>query len=380
MPKANSRLEILQIRKLLNSLLKEDVEQIKKMLFHGLPYLIDLGEPEKGVTPLIHCVQHDHLKTLKALLKLGARVNEADNDGATPIMHAAKLGNLKAFRILQDFNANTNILDNHCRTVLFYCASASESHAECLKLALESKVDVDIQDVSGCTALNAACQSAQFNEKICKLLLLANANPNIPSNAGRTPLMEACKSGSGKVVAMLARRGADLEAKDGFGRTAIFDAASGGFVDTLVALSAFGASFDVYDKKENSPMHLAAKGNPLSCRFLGQRGCNAKAKNADGDLPKTVATDEGFRECLKEVKKAEKLFGKVVKNAEPWALRLYDFMVTHNDELADRIKNAAQEEAVYRQRQTIEAELAAKALEEGQAGDTSTMMGSARNA
>ena len=53
-------------------------------------------------------------------------------------------------------------------------------------------------------------------------------------------------------------------------------------------------------------------------------GCNPKPKNEEGDTAKVIAKDNGHKDALKECKKAEKSFGKLGKNNDPWALALYD--------------------------------------------------------
>ena len=45
----------------------------------------------------------------------------------------------------------------------------------------------------------------------------------------------------------------------------------------------------------------------------------------EGATAKAVAKEEGHKDAMKECRKAEKSFGRIGKNNEPWALQLYDF-------------------------------------------------------
>jgi hypothetical protein len=57
-----------------------------------------------------------------------------------------------------------------------------------------------------------------------------------------------------------------------------------------------------------------------------QFNCNPKPKNNEGEVPKNIAKDKDNKDAMKECRKAEKSFGKVGKNNEPWAIQLYDWV------------------------------------------------------
>ena len=45
-------------------------------------------------------------------------------------------------------------------------------------------------------------------------------------------------------------------------------------------------------------------------------GCNPKPKNNEGNTARSIAKDEGHKEAMKELRKAEKTFGKVKNMSE----------------------------------------------------------------
>ncbi|KAH8862149.1 Ankyrin repeat and EF-hand domain-containing protein 1 [Schistosoma japonicum] len=81
---------------------------------------------------------------------------------------------------------------------------------------------------------------------------------------------------------------------------------------------------------------MAAKVDEMCCKFLGQRGCNAKVKNSNGKLPRNIAIDEGKKLCIKELRKLERITtsSRLIKNTEYWAIRLYDWSIVHKIELS----------------------------------------------
>ena len=58
-----------------------------------------------------------------------------------------------------------------------------------------------------------------------------------------------------------------------------------------------------------------------------------------------MAKEAGHKEAGKEVRKAEKIFGKVGKNNDPWILRLYDWSQTKQDKIRNAIKGVDLEES-----------------------------------
>ncbi len=118
-------------------------------------------------------------------------------------------------------------------------------------------------------------------------------------------------------------------------------AAANGHFEVLIVLSAYGAHFDNYDVKGNNPIHLAAASNAGNCcRFLATRGCNPKAKNTEGETPKSIAKENKAKDASKNIRKGEKQYAKLSKQAMEsggvsWSIRLYDYMYEHKDRVRE---------------------------------------------
>ncbi|CAH8524129.1 Ankyrin repeat and EF-hand domain-containing protein 1 [Schistosoma haematobium] len=342
MPIANSRLERLQIRKLLQCVNNKDVDQIKKLTEHGVPNLINYNDPDNGATAVISAVKSDDIYTIEFLLLNGACIDIVDFDGKTALMTAAELGNVNILQKLLDKGANRNAIDFNERTALFYCISPTDEHLKCLGLLLDKSMLINKQDLDGQTALHIACKRSIENEKFILELLNHGANPNIYSKNGKTSFLEACGTGSSTSVTAALRAGADLNSCDKEKQSSAHEAAKNGHLKVLFVLSAFGFDFNVLDNDGNNPLHMAAKVNEMCCKFLGQRGCDAKVKNTNGKLPRNIAIDEGKKLCAKELRKLERVTSKTLKNAEFWAIRLYDWSIVFANDLRERFIEISQ--------------------------------------
>ena len=73
--------------------------------------------------------------------------------------------------------------------------------------------------------------------------------------------------------------------------------------------------------------------------FCVLAGCKCHLKNEDGLLPKVIAKNKGFKDVMKEAKKAEKISKKVAGGGKPptelWAVRLYDWTIEHSAKLQE---------------------------------------------
>ncbi|KAF6772062.1 hypothetical protein AHF37_09341 [Paragonimus kellicotti] len=340
MPIANSRLERIQLKKLLQCVINGDIQQIEKHVQYGVPNLINYNDPDDGITPLTSTVKQNDLKTLKILLKLGANADIVDFEGKTALMRAAEDGKLDIFQALMSAGASTNISDLEGKSVLFHCIFPSERHFQCLKLLMDKQVDINKEDNNKEVALHVACKKSKEHEIFILELLNNGADPNKPSKSGRTPLLEICASGSLKaLVHAVTTRAGNITVTDNRGRSPVHEAAKNGHLEILVALYGFGASLDVV-------------------------GCNPKAKDKDGNLPRNIATDAGQKACVKELRKLERTLGKSQKNTEAWALCLYDWAISNTPRLRDRFTRVGQYLALEMEEQARQNELVLQPTDE----------------
>ncbi|CAH1262016.1 ANKEF1 [Branchiostoma lanceolatum] len=346
MPVATTRLEQLQIIKLLQCVRLEDRPQIEKMTIQGIPSLINYSEPNQGESVLHLAAVTNNDELVRFLLGLGAHPNVQDFEGRTPVMRAAEYGHDTTMEVLAKAGADMKIVDKNGRGILFYCICPTQRHTHCLEIALQHGAPVNNKAHDGKPVLTVACSTATENEEMCIKLLEKGADPNIKHELmGTTPLMEAAGAGSAAVVRCILQKGGDVNAVDRKGHHAAHRAATGGFFDVLKVMAAFGANFNQVASDGNTPIHYAARGgHDSSCKFLAQRGCPPKLKNSDGMTPRAIAKEAGSKAAGKELRKAENAFTKYSKpgmknpNA-PWMVFLYDWCVERQDDLIAEFSN-----------------------------------------
>ena len=191
----------------------------------------------------------------------------------------------------------------------------------------KEKNDVNSQNNEGKTALYTAIECKQI--KIANyLLIMKNADIDIPTIFGETPLWIAAYNGNNKIVSLLLSLGAQEYINDsndcnitplhccieqGHYETAKTLLISGAIIDTKIDfmpmhLSAQGNSsmlinlmyelgYDINIKNSNhdTPLHLAVKNNNLEIvARLTDLGANVKLKNRDMLTPLDIANEMSF--------------------------------------------------------------------------------------
>ncbi len=107
-------------------------------------------------TPLIGAVEFANAPVVRALLDLGAPVDQGERGGVTPL-HRAVLGNLvEIARLLIQRGADVNRVDTFGMTPLLYAASIDFGDSAMIDLLLKSGARPDARTKEGLTALDLA--------------------------------------------------------------------------------------------------------------------------------------------------------------------------------------------------------------------------------
>ncbi|KAA3673091.1 uncharacterized protein DEA37_0000873 [Paragonimus westermani] len=150
-----------------------------------------------------------------------ANIEAPDNLGFTPLMLAAQKNMLEMLEILLDYNANSNTKNDTGKTALMF--AAFKGNLECMEALLESGADVNAVDHSGLSALHLATDGEQT--RAIKLLVKNGANlENRDFGLGWTPLIRCAglkNNGNVDVACELIRAGAQIDALDNDGKTAL---------------------------------------------------------------------------------------------------------------------------------------------------------------
>ena len=146
-----------------------------------------------GTSALMLTVKIGHIDAVKLMLEHGANVNEPETHNDSVLIQAAERCNNNIVGVVPEIarallaaGANPNIADDNGDTPLLI--AAQNGCSEVMTMLLEiSKVDIDVQNNDGETALIAATTGQDPNSAL--VLLRHNPNVNITDNNGRTALI-----------------------------------------------------------------------------------------------------------------------------------------------------------------------------------------------
>lgn len=254
-----------------------------------------------GVTPLHSACLNGNIEIFQLLVDGGADVKAKNDAGESPL-HFALIRDprLELIKELVRLGANVNEQDNNSQAPLYVVAVDSGSENTAIaKLLLDSGADVNDNNVFGSTALH--CAAANGNLELVMLLVEKGAHLNLHDKFGNTALTFAARYGKTEIVRYLLQRFAAqgnkscITAVDARGRTALHRAAAKGHEDIVEMLL---AAEDVDSTSllahcstpRATPLHVAAyQGHEMVVRVLLKNGSDVKAKNRSGKTPIDLA-------------------------------------------------------------------------------------------
>ena len=193
-----------------------------------------------GVTPLTLAAINGSAEVVDLLLKAGADPNTIGTDGESALMLAARTGRPEAVRLLVAKGANVNTAESwQGETALMW--AAAENHADVVALLAKSGAD-----------LNAKSKTPEFPKvKVDAATMVFTAMPK----GGFTALLLAARQGADDGVRALAEAGADLNATDPDGTSALNMAIINAHYDVAAILVEKGANVNLGDSAGMTPLY-----------------------------------------------------------------------------------------------------------------------------
>lgn len=251
-------------------------------------------------TALVIAVDKQFANIVKILLEHGAVPSDKDWLGDDALNKATWWNNLEITKLLLQHGANPNA----GRGFLPLGRAIGKDNVEMVRVLLEHGADpnnghghlesppLHEAAIEGGLA-NVPSFLGSKHEKIMLLLLQYNADPNLKSKSGETPLMEAADLGFSRGARVLLQHGAKIEETDNKGNTALIIAAGSedglGVVKILLDAK---ANVNATNQNGNTALHAAAKneeGHRIVKALLKAKAA-VNAVNHDGNTALHVAT------------------------------------------------------------------------------------------
>ena len=238
---------------------RDDSEMVELLMREGAdPKLAN----DYGITPLSMACTNGNSAIAAELLSAGANPNAARATGETPLMTCARSGNAEAVRLLLDQGAEVDAKESERgQTALMWAAAQRQSEAVKVLIDHGANVNATSATVSvhtpkiinessghlydfyndnvylpevkgGFTPLMFAAQTGDLES--LRILLEAGADVNGATRNDGSALVQAAINGQEKAALFLLENGADPNATDGYGLTALHWAVQEGLT-TLVS-------------------------------------------------------------------------------------------------------------------------------------------------
>ena len=214
-----------------------------EMMINDIPVL--MKEEDKSFTfdsALLESSQSGNNEAVQFLLDLGVIINYRNSEGKTALLLASEAGHEEVVRTLVSGGANVNLQDNTGHTALM-----DSKTKEIFSLLLQSNADINILTYRGSTPLIAACGLGHLS-LVEMLLVEYNNDPNVQNKEGNTAIMLACRNGHQQVVELLLEKQVDLNDQNNKLRTtALMQASLSGHYQVVELLLKSGADPNVHD-------------------------------------------------------------------------------------------------------------------------------------
>ena len=222
------------------------------------------------------------VQTVQALIGCGVEVNAVNNRCQTALLLACNDGCDEFVKILLDAGADPNITDKNDdlslhSAVYGYCGS------EAVQKIIDHGAHVNAANSNGDTALLLACSAAQI--ELVRLLLKANANPNVVNANGEASLHGAiAASCSEETLQDMIDHGADVNATNKRGRTPLLLSCFYRQIDSVKVLLGARADPTIVDEEGFSCLHAAIDGqcSKDTLQALIDHGAYVDATRKDG--------------------------------------------------------------------------------------------------
>jgi ankyrin repeat protein len=275
--------------------------------------MVSTSLPRGGWTPLMYAARQNSTEAARALADAKADLNLRDPEGSTALMIAIINAHFDLAAMLLEKGADPNVVDETGMAALY---AAVDMHTLGPMLSRPVPKLVDKLDAADLVKLLLA-RGANPNARLKRPVLGRHHDGGDASlGDGTTPLMRAAKANDVPVMRLLLEGGADpfLTQKDytnalmivaaGGGRVGAyaspFPVSESGAIEAIQLLVEHGADVNAFNANGQTALHSAARrGADDLVKYLAARGAKLDQKNKQGltplDVAMGLADGAGFR-------------------------------------------------------------------------------------
>jgi uncharacterized protein len=273
--------------------------------------------PRGGSTPLLFAARVGDVESARLLLAAGADVNDSLPNGTTALVEAAHSGQQAVGILLLDKGADPNaaevgytalhaaVLRSGLELVKALLAHGANPNARITKGTPVRRNSEDFELPATLIGASPYLLAAKFLEtEIMRTLASAGADTRLTMKTGATPLMAAAGMGAsaqadrrglsaldggkveneGRVVASVKAAlelGADIDAVNDAGDTALHSAVALGYDRVVESLAQAGANLSVANKRGQTPLAMLTGGKTATVRAPGRTNRSAQQSTID---------------------------------------------------------------------------------------------------
>jgi ankyrin repeat protein len=260
--------------------------------------------PLGGLTPLLFAARQGCVDCARVLLKAGADINATNPNGFSAILLAIINSHYDVAAFLLEQGADANIADEVGRTPLYAAVDMHTLPDSNLPWPSELNNQLTSLDLIQALLAHGANVNAQL-KKQQPYRSKVDRGADTMLGTGATPLLRAAKAGDTEVVKVLLAKGADPKLTTKFGMTPIMAASGLGtkeedttgrkkteaqaIASIKLCLDA-GADVNAIDTQGDTALHGAAqKGDDQVVQFLVDHGAKLDIKDKKGRTPLDAA-------------------------------------------------------------------------------------------
>jgi ankyrin repeat protein len=302
--KENLKSQDLDSDKVFSAIIHNDIQQIKTLIDAGYDFNI---QDDSARSPLIAALLAEHKELADLLLPVTKNLKHADKNQNQAIHVATANSYDDIVQKLLNKNVDINARDNLGNTPLLIAIRHDD--ARLTKLLLNNKADYNLDNKRRVSALELAQTRAdpdvkkvfaqkgikfEGKQRLTSNVSIKDFEKSISQSSslykGWPILSIACLLGEEDIAQQLLKQGANVNASDSSGFTALHRASSKNQVKTVKLLLANGAVINAKNDKGETPVFLAAETGGLeTVEYLVAKGADTSILSSNKTSPLAVA-------------------------------------------------------------------------------------------